>query len=108
MPILIDTSRPVTLANDKYNFIKTHNQGKLQRDKTQSHRLHEPTFREPLIDSLSGEDISKMDNQPQHVDGDLMLNFVSEANRKKFPDIPLNYPSLHLPSSANEEDDRGG
>ena len=80
----------------------------MPHDKTQSRRLHEPTFRKPLTDPMTGDDIKKVRNQPQHVDGNLTLYFSSDDNRKAYLDMPINHPNIRLPYPASKDDDRGG
>lgn len=110
MPIQHETatSTPNTSTYSKYNFLKSQAQDFMPRDKTQSHRLHEPTFRKPLIDPMTGDNIINVNDQPQHVDGNLTLYFSSDKTRKAYLDMPINHPNIRLPYPASEDDDRGG
>ena len=96
MPIQNDTVIPTTPTYIKYDFLKSLSQDSLPRDKTQSRRLHEPTFRKSMTDPMTGDDIKAVSNQPQHIDGNLTLYFSSEENHKAYLDIPTNYPDVRL------------
>lgn len=80
----------------------------LPRDQTQSHRLHEPGHRINTIDPMTGEDISNVTSHPSLEDGDLTVNFATEATRKAYLAMPIDHPCQHLPYPATDEDDRGG
>ena len=108
MPFRYETATPTTSTYSKYNFLKSQSQNCMSRDKTQSRRLHEPTFRKPLIDPMTGDDIIIVSDQPQHVEGNLTLYFSSDKNRKAYLDMPTNHPNIKLPYPASEDDDRGG
>lgn len=109
MPIQANINEPnTTFTYTKYNFLQSLAQESLPRDKSQSNRLHEPTFRMPLNDPITGESITKIDTKLVHADGNLTLNFTSAANRKTYLDMPVNHPNLRLPYPASTEDDRGG
>jgi len=78
------------------------------RDRTQSHRLHEPTFRICTTDPMTGHDNAYFMNHPSITDGNLTIYFDTEATRKAYEEIPLDHPNEHLPFPASDEDDRGG
>jgi len=80
----------------------------LERDKTQSDRLHEPEHRMNTIDPMSGRDIKNVTARPSMVDGNLTMYFESEKTKKAFLKIPIDHPNLHLPFPATASDDRGG
>ena len=80
----------------------------LARDKTQSHRLHEPTHRINTIDPMSGNDIEDAANHPSLEDGDLTMYFESEDTKRAYLKMPINHPYPHLPYPASDNDDRGG
>lgn len=80
----------------------------LPRDRAQSQRLHEPEYRIDTIDPMTGENIQDIEGHPSVVDGNLTIYFATEATRKAYLDMPLNHPSLRVPFSASDEDDRGG
>ena len=80
----------------------------LPRDQAQSHRLHEPEYRNSTIDPITGGDIEDITGHPSLTDGNLTLYFETEATRKAYLDMPLNHPNLRLPYPAAEDDDRGG
>ena len=80
----------------------------MQRDKEQSHRLHEPTFRIMTTDPISGLDVEDYMSHCSLLDGNLTIYFETEENCKKYQSMPVNHPNEHLPFSATDEDDRGG
>ena len=80
----------------------------LPRDRSQSHRLHEPAYRINTIDPITGDDIENVTSHPSLVDGSLTVYFATEATRKAYINMPLNHPTLHLPFAHTNEDDRGG
>lgn len=108
MPIHNETATPATPTFTEYNFTGAESQKLMSRDMTQSRRLHEPTFRKPLSDPMTGDDINNASNQPLIIDGNLTLYFTSEKTRKAYLNMPNNHPSPRLPYPATENDDRGG
>ena len=80
----------------------------LQRDKEQSHRLHEPTSRIMTTDPISGMDVDDYINHCSLLDGNLTIYFETEEHCKEFQKIPVDHPNEHLPFAASDEDDRGG
>jgi YHS domain-containing protein len=82
--------------------------GILERDKTQSDRLHEPEHCMNTIDPMSGRDIKNATTHPSLIDGNLTMYFESEKTKKAFLKMPINHPNLHLPFPATDYDDRGG
>jgi hypothetical protein len=80
----------------------------LPRDKTQSHRLHEPDHRINTIDPMTGNDIVNVTSHPSLVHGNLTMYFETDGTRKAYLDMPLDHPNLHLPYPAADSDDRGG
>jgi len=80
----------------------------LQRDKEQSHRLHEPTSMISNIDPITGHDVINVTNHPSVIDGILTIYFESEATRAAYLDTPINHPYSRLPGQPTDEDDRGG
>jgi hypothetical protein len=80
----------------------------LPRDRSQSHRLHEPAYRINTIDPITGDDIENVTSHPSLVDGNLTVYFATDATRKAYINTPLNHPTLHLPFPHTNEDDRGG
>lgn len=108
MPIQSETAAPYTPIYTEYNFLKAASQECMPRDKTQSRRLHEPTFRKPLNDPMTGDAINVASDQPQIVDGNLTLYFTSDKTRMAYLNMPVNRPSLQLPFPATDDDDRGG
>jgi len=55
--------------------------GPMPRDQTQSHRLHEPAHRINTIDPMTGNDIQDVTSHPSLADGNLTINFETEATR---------------------------
>ncbi|MDH5631562.1 MAG: hypothetical protein OEZ10_01060 [Gammaproteobacteria bacterium] len=92
----------------EYNFLKAASQECMPRDQGQSRRIHEPTFRKPLYDPMTGDAINVASDQPQIVDGNLTLYFTSDNTRKAYMDMPFNHPNPRLPFPASHDDDRGG
>jgi hypothetical protein len=82
--------------------------GPLPRDRTQSHRLHEPSYRTSTTDPMTASDISDVSSHPSVVDGDLTIYFETEATRKAYLEFPTDHPNLRLPYPASDEDDRSG
>jgi YHS domain-containing protein len=80
----------------------------MQRDKEQSSRLHEPTFRIMTTDPISGMDVDDYMSHCSLLDGNLTIYFETEENCKGYQKMPINHPNEHLPFSATDEDDRGG
>ena len=80
----------------------------LPRDRSQSHRLHEPAYRINTIDPITGDDIENVTSHPSLVDGNLTIYFETEASRKAYQSMSLNHPNLRLPYPAKDDDDRGG
>ena len=80
----------------------------MQRDKEQSSRLHEPTFRIMTTDPISGMDVDDYMSHCSLLDGNMTIYFETEENCKKYKKMPVNHPNKHLPFVATAEDDRGG
>jgi len=80
----------------------------LQRDKEQSHLLHQPDYLLGTIDPISGNDIGELAGHPSLVDGKLTVYFESEATREAFLKMPVNHPFGRVPGNGGELDDRGG
>ena len=80
----------------------------MKRDKEQSPRLHEPTFRIMTTDPISGLDVDDYMSHSSLQDGNLTIYFETEEHCKEYQKIPVNHPNEHLPFAATDEDDRGG
>ena len=80
----------------------------LPRDRTQSHRVHEPKCRINTIDPMTGDDIDNVKSHPSLADGNLTMYFETDATRMAYINMPLDHPNLHLPYPATADDDRGG
>ena len=80
----------------------------LDRDKTQSSRLHEPTWRISNIDPMNGKDVNSLMPHPTLEDGNLTMYFDNEDTKKAYVDMPVDHPNQRLPFAATDEDDRGG
>jgi len=80
----------------------------LERDKTQSYRLHEPEHRINTIDPMNGVDIKDAANHPSLEDGNLTIYFESEGTKRAYLKMPIDHPYPHLPCPASDNDDRGG
>ncbi|MCW9015046.1 MAG: hypothetical protein OQL06_14850 [Gammaproteobacteria bacterium] len=80
----------------------------LQRDKEQSHLLHEPRFRIMTTDPITGNDVENYMDHCSLLDGNLSIYFETEENCKKYQNMEFNHPNLRLPFPATNDDDRGG
>lgn len=81
----------------------------LQRDREQTHRLHEPTHIDTSIDPITGRDIIvDRESHPHIDDGNVTFYFESEHTRKAYLDLPVDHPVPKLPGKPSVEDDRGG
>ena len=80
----------------------------MERDKEQTHRLHEPTSITSHTDPITGNDVIDTAGHPYIVDGITTVYFESEQTRNAYLDTPVNHPVLMLGSNISPEDDRGG
>jgi YHS domain-containing protein len=80
----------------------------LDRDKTQSRRLHEPEHRMNTIDPMNGNDIDNVLAHPSIKDGNITMYFESEDTKQAYIKMPINHPNRILPFPVSENDDRGG
>ena len=80
----------------------------LQRDKEQSHLLHEPKFRIMTTDPITGHDVENYRDHCSLLDGNLSIYFETEESCKEYQNMELNHPNLNLPFPATSDDDRGG
>lgn len=80
----------------------------LPRDRSQSHRLHEPGYLINTIDPITGNDIRNVTSHPFLVDGNLTIYFETEASRDDFQHMQLNHPNPRVPFPATDYSDRGG
>ena len=80
----------------------------LPRDRSQSHRLHQPAYLIGTIDPITGHDIDDVLDHPHIVDGNLTIYFESEESMQAYLDTPLNHPYEHPTGGPSDELDRGG
>ena len=80
----------------------------LQRDKEQSHLLHQPDHLFGTIDPITGHDIGELAGHPSVDDGKLTVYFESEATRDAFLKMPVNHPCGRVPLTGGAQVDRGG
>lgn len=80
----------------------------MDRDKEQSHRLHEPLSIISHTDPITGNDVMGAENHPYVIDGILTVYFESEKTRSDYLNTPFNHPVTKLSSKPSPEDDRGG
>jgi len=80
----------------------------LQRDKEQSHLLHEPKFRIMTTDPITGNVVENYMDHCCLIDGNLSIYFETEENCKEYQNMDFNHPCLRLPFPATNDDDRGG
>ncbi len=92
----------------KYEYLNWVASDPLPRDRTQSHRLHEPEHRVSTTDPMTGNDVPDAASHPCVVDGDLTVYFDTETTREAYLAVPLDHPNLRLPFEAADGDDRGG
>lgn len=80
----------------------------MQRDKAQSHRLHEPGFIHSHTDPITGNDVMDTQDHPFVVDGILTVYFETESTRDDYLKTSYNRPVPRLDGIPSAEDDRGG
>ena len=95
-------------SNGVNNTLSLHATNIMQRDKEQSHRLHEPTSITNHTDPITGNDVMSEKNHPFVIDGTLKVYFDSDATRRTYLDMPFNHPLRKLNNKVSTEDDRGG
>ncbi len=81
------------------NYIAT---DPLQRDQTQSQRLHEPAQILSSTDPITGVEIEDLAGHPYLINGNVTMYFETEATRKAFMDMPIDHP-VHLADNPTEE-----
>lgn len=81
------------------NYIAT---DPLQRDQTQSGRLHEPAQILISTDPVTGREIDDLSGHPYLVDGNVTIYFETEATRREFMDMPIDHP-FHLVDNPSDE-----
>jgi hypothetical protein len=74
---------------DAINYVATDPD---QRDREQSHRLHEPQWMITTIDPITGKDIQDLSGRPHIVDGNIVMYFESEETRQAYLDTPIDHP----------------
>jgi hypothetical protein len=80
----------------------------MERDKEQSHRLHEPTSIHSHTDPVTGKDVVDRVGGPFIIDGILTAYFETNETRHVYLTSPFNHPVLKLGNKPSVEDDRGG
>lgn len=86
------------------NYIAT---DALQRDLTQSSRLHEPAQILSSTDPMTGVEIADLTGHPYLIDGNVTMYFETEATRKAFMDMPLDHPFHLVDNPTGEGYDEG-
>jgi hypothetical protein len=84
---------------DSVNYVGTDPE---TRDQTQSQRLHEPVRIMTTIDPITGRDIEEPEDCPHIIDGNVVINFETQATRQAYLDTPLDHP-VPLPDNPTEE-----
>jgi len=74
----------------------------LERDLTQSRRLHEPEQILSSTDPITGREIDDLSGHPYLVDGNVTMYFETEATRKEFMEMPIDHP-FHLVDNPTDE-----
>ena len=81
------------------NYIAT---DPMQRDQTQSARLHEPAQILSSTDPITGLEIDDLSGHPYLVDGNVTIYFETEATRREFMEMPIDHP-FHLVDNPTDE-----
>jgi hypothetical protein len=81
------------------NYVATN---PLERDQTQSRRLHEPAQILSSTDPMTGREIGDLTAHPYLVDGNVTIYFETEATRKAFMEMPVDHP-FHLVDNPTDE-----
>ncbi len=84
---------------DSINYVNTDPD---TRDRMQSRRIHEPVGIVTTIDPITGRDIAELEGCPHIVDGNVVINFETQATRQAYLDTPLDHP-VPLPDNPTEE-----
>lgn len=92
------------LAFDTLNWSAT---DAMQRDKEQSHRLHEPELMISSVDPITGVEIEDLSGRPYIIDGNMVIYFESEETRKAFQAMPIDHP-FRLQDNPYEEGEAEG
>ena len=74
----------------------------MQRDKEQSHLLHQPEQMISSVDPMTGREIEDLEGHPFIVDGNLVIYFESEKTRQEYMDMPIDHP-VPLPDNPYED-----
>jgi YHS domain-containing protein len=99
-PIMKISSQGSIVHNSNVtNYIAT---DPLERDKTQSVRLHEPAQIISSTDPITGRKITDLTGHPYLVDGNVTIYFETEATRQEFMDMPIDHP-FHLVDNPTDE-----
>lgn len=79
----------------------------LERDQTQSRRLHEPEQILSSTDPITGLEIQDIAGHPYLVDGNVTMYFESESTRQEFMAMPLDHPFHLIDNTTDEGYDEG-
>ncbi len=74
----------------------------LERDQTQTRRLHEPEQILSSTDPITGREIDDLSGHPYLVDGNVTIYFETEATRQEFIEMPIDHP-FHLVDNPTDE-----
>lgn len=74
----------------------------LERDQTQTRRLHEPEQILSSTDPITGREIDDLSGHPYLVDGNVTMYFETEATRQEFIEMPIDHP-FHLVDNPTDE-----
>ena len=80
----------------------------LERDKQQSHRLHEPASIHSHTDPYSGNDVLGDEGHPTVVDGIVTIYFESPETRDAYLHMEINHPVSKISTLSTGDEDRGG
>lgn len=90
----------ITVHNSTFaNYVAT---DPMQRDQTQSSRLHEPAQILISTDPITGVEIDDLSGHPYLVNGNVTFYFETEATRQEFMEMPIDHP-FHLVDNPTDE-----
>ena len=89
-----------TVHNSTFaNYVAT---APMERDQTQSRRLHEPAQILISADPITGREIDDLTGHPYLVDGNVTVYFETEATRREYMEMPIDHP-FHLVDNPTDE-----
>ena len=98
---IMETANQGSTINN-FTFVNDVATDPLQRDQTQSGRLHEPAQILSSTDPMTGREIDDLSGHPYLVDGNVTIYFETEATRREFMEMPIDHP-FHLVDNPTDE-----